>query len=186
MNTTSKYEDTKSTAYCFTLVGIIGIIAIILLDIGVIPLNISDTNKITISIAMGLTFAIFIFIGIKSFLELKSIAIKEKRETNMEEEIFSYVIDGFKEELLNIGILESSTTESYENKITAFSNIAETLDNESVTCSSTTEHMSNDADLYYIRTNRISDIIDEKFLDLKDEFKEQIIEKIYSDIFDYN
>ena len=72
-----RYEDTKATGQCFTAVGAIGLIAIVLLDTGVIKLAALDSvNKLMVSIVMGLVFLIFFIIGIKSFMELKDISKK--------------------------------------------------------------------------------------------------------------
>ena len=50
-----RYEDTKATGQCFTGVGAIGLIAIVLLDTGVIKLAALDSvNKLMVSIVMGL------------------------------------------------------------------------------------------------------------------------------------
>ena len=55
-----RYEDTKATGQCFTAVGAIGLIAIVLLDTGVIKLAALDSvNKLMVSIVMGLVFLIF-------------------------------------------------------------------------------------------------------------------------------
>ena len=58
-----RYEDTKATGQCFTAVGAIGLIAIVLLDTGVIKLAALDSvNRLMISIVMGLVFLIFFII----------------------------------------------------------------------------------------------------------------------------
>lgn len=55
-----RYEDTKATGQCFT-VSAIGLIAIVLLDTGVIKLAALDSvNKLMVSIVMGLVFLIFL------------------------------------------------------------------------------------------------------------------------------
>ena len=55
----------------------IGLIAIVLLDTGVLKLAALDSvNKLMVSIVMGLVFLIFFIIGMKSFMELKDISKK--------------------------------------------------------------------------------------------------------------
>ena len=47
-----RYEDTKATGQCFTAVGAIGLIAIVLLDTGVIKLAALDSvNKLMVSLS---------------------------------------------------------------------------------------------------------------------------------------
>ena len=59
---TKRYEDTKATGQCFTGVGAIGLIAIVLLDTGVIKLAALDSvNKLMVSIVMGLVFLIIFY-----------------------------------------------------------------------------------------------------------------------------
>ncbi len=95
-----KYEDTKSTAWCFTGVGVAGLIAVVLLDTGIIKLEMLDSaNKIMMSIVMGLVFLIFFIIGIKSFTELKGISKKAQKNSSLENEITELVLKTYKNEL---------------------------------------------------------------------------------------
>ena len=99
-----RYEDTKATGQCFTAVGAIGLIAIVLLDTGVIKLAALDSvNKLMVSIVMGLVFLIFFIIGMKSFMELKDISKKIDRNNSLEEEIMEYVTVTHKDELMTLG-----------------------------------------------------------------------------------
>ena len=94
-----RYEDTKATGQCFTAVGAIGLIAIVLLDTGVIKLAALDSvNKLMVSIVMGLVFLIFFIIGMKSFMELKDIS----KNNSLEEEIMEYVTVTHRDELMTL------------------------------------------------------------------------------------
>ena len=98
-----RYEDTKATGQCFTAVGAIGLIAIVLLDTGVIKLAALDSvNKLMVSIVMGLVFLIFFIIGMKSFMELKDISKKIDRNNSLEEEIMEYVTVTHRDELMTL------------------------------------------------------------------------------------
>lgn len=98
-----RYEDTKATGQCFTGVGAIGLIAIVLLDTGVIKLAALDSvNKLMVSIVMGLVFLIFFIIGMKSFMELKDISKKIDRNNSLEEEIMEYVTVTHRDELMTL------------------------------------------------------------------------------------
>ena len=98
-----RYEDTKATGQCFTAVGAIGLIAIVLLDTGVIKLAALDSvNKLMVSIVMGLVFLIFFIIGMKSFMELKDISKKIDRNNSLEKEIMEYVTVTHKDELMTL------------------------------------------------------------------------------------
>ena len=55
-----RYEDTKATGQCFTAVGAIGLIAIVLLDTGVIKLAALDSvNKKFIILVFRFFFCLF-------------------------------------------------------------------------------------------------------------------------------
>lgn len=85
-----KYEDTKSTGWTFTLVGGIGLIAVILMDIGVLPFQIADYMKIIFTVVMGGLFLIFLIIGIKSFLSLKQISQDADSQEEKSDEIVKW------------------------------------------------------------------------------------------------
>jgi heme/copper-type cytochrome/quinol oxidase subunit 4 len=55
----SKKEETKSTAYSFLLVSILGFIALILFATGVLPIHVADYMKIMLCVVMGVMFLIF-------------------------------------------------------------------------------------------------------------------------------
>lgn len=94
------YEDTKSTGYSFTLVGVAGIILIILVDTGVISLSIADYMKIILTIVMGCVFGIFTIIGIHSFLSLGKIKENAKDQEDLEQQVMDTFLAAHKSELL--------------------------------------------------------------------------------------
>ena len=78
-----RYEDTKATGQCFTGVGAIGLIAIVLLDTGVIKLAALDSvNKLMVSIVMGLVFLIFFIIGMTFQKKLTGIIPSKRKSWN--------------------------------------------------------------------------------------------------------
>ena len=96
-----RYEDTKATGQCFTAVGAIGLIAIVLLDTGVIKLAALDSvNKLMVSIVMGLVFLIFFIIGmlITSVITEKYSLLEESFLDHMVEEIYSKIYSDIVEE----------------------------------------------------------------------------------------
>lgn len=148
-----RYEDTKATGQCFTAVGAIGLIAIVLLDTGVIKLAALDSvNKLMISIVMGLVFLIFFIIGMKSFMELKDISKKIDRNNSLEEEIMEYVTVTHRDELMTL----ASSVEKGD------------------ACS---------GDLYYKRAELITSVITEKYSLLEESFLDHMVEEIYSKIY---
>lgn len=79
----TKYEDMKSTAYSFLLVGAGGILFLALALAGVIPLSFAAYMKGLMGIVMGGMFLIFLIIGLRSYLQLgglKEQVLTEQRE----------------------------------------------------------------------------------------------------------
>ena len=148
-----RYEDTIATGQCFTAVGAIGLIAIVLLDTGVIKLAALDSvNKLMVSIVMGLVFLIFFIIGMKSFMELKDISKKIDRNNSLEKEIMEYVTVTHKDELMTLASLgEKGDADLYYKRAELITSVI-------------TEKYS---------------LLEESFLD---HMVEEIYSKIYSDI----
>ena len=76
----TKKEDVTSTAYTFTIVSVAGFILLILFGLDLLPFHSASYTKTLILIVMGVMFAIFFFIGIKSFMELKTLSNAAARE----------------------------------------------------------------------------------------------------------
>lgn len=70
----TEYESTKSTAYTFLPMGMIGLVLCILVGFDVIKLPMSQTTKIEMCVVLSLLFIIFIIIGIWHFRTLKSLS----------------------------------------------------------------------------------------------------------------
>lgn len=90
-----KQEDMKSTAYTFTLVGILGILLLILFACGILPLHVADYTKIMLCIVMGIMFAIFLFIGIRSFGQLSNLKDAAAKEASQSSEITEWFCNAY-------------------------------------------------------------------------------------------
>ena len=89
----TKIEDVTSTAYTFTIVSVAGFILLILFGLDLLPFHSASYTKTLILIVMGVMFAIFFFIGIKSFMELKTLSNAADREEKQYEEICHWFLD---------------------------------------------------------------------------------------------
>lgn len=107
----SKKEDVKSTAYTFTLVGIGGLILLILLALGVIPIQIPESTKVMMYLVMGAMFFIFLFIGIRSFGQIKNLANDAVREEKMLAEITKWFLDTYHATDIDRGLDTAQTEE---------------------------------------------------------------------------
>lgn len=78
-----KAEEYRSGANTLLLVGVVGLIGLILLNLGIIPITLTGFSKILITGVMGVMFLLFIILGIvshKSFKKLQKQAGTEKDE----------------------------------------------------------------------------------------------------------
>lgn len=76
----TKYEDMKSTAYSFILVGAAGIILMLLIFTGLIPLQFAAYMKSIMGIVMGGMFLIFLLIGLRSYMQLGNLKQRVQKE----------------------------------------------------------------------------------------------------------
>lgn len=83
----AKYNDVKSTAFTFTIIGVLGIICIVLFDAGFFSLIIASYMKIMMNLVMGTLFVIFTIVGIRSFLQLKVLSLEVTKEEETTNEI---------------------------------------------------------------------------------------------------
>lgn len=99
------YEDTakiaeeyKSGANSLLIVGIIGIIALVLLHLGIIPISLPPFTKWMITGVMGFLFVVFVFMGIasrKSYAKLKE---KAGSDRDTKDEMIQYLKENVKPE----------------------------------------------------------------------------------------
>lgn len=79
-----KLEDAASTAWSFTFLGIMGVVALILIWAGIFPLDISYGTLMFGTLIMGILFLIFIFVGIRAFFDKKKLrSIKAEEDANI-------------------------------------------------------------------------------------------------------
>ena len=97
----SRVEDVKSTAWSFAVVGVLGLVFLILLDLDVLPFHLMTHMKILMSVVMGLVFSIFLVIGIVSFFSLKKVAQNADSPANREKEIMEWFLQNYAEALRN-------------------------------------------------------------------------------------
>ena len=111
----TKKEDVTSTAYTFTIVSVAGFILLILFGLDLLPFHSASYTKTLILIVMGVMFAIFFFVGIKSFMDLKMLSNAADREEKQFEEICHWFLDTFTVETINAdaGISDDSDEQNY-------------------------------------------------------------------------
>lgn len=92
------YEDTakiaeeyKSGADSLLIVGAIGIIVLVLLHLGVIPISLPAFTKWMITGVMGLLFVIFVFMGIASRKSYANLKDRASSDHNTQKDVINYL-----------------------------------------------------------------------------------------------
>lgn len=160
-NNATKAEDNKSSAFTLLIVGGVGILLIILSMTGVITLNLSTTSKYMVYGVMGALFTLFIIMGIVSLRSYKIFAQKAQKEDSLTEEIVNWCLADLNGPMIDQMIWDSDGGE-HEN-----------------TKDSVSEEMK-----YFRRTEKMKELINEKFLNLDEAYLEHILDDIYTGIYD--
>lgn len=94
----TKAEDFKSSAYTLLIVGILGMIALILIELGVLPIRLAAPGKYITYGVMGAMFAIFIIMGISSFRSSKKYESEAKAEDELTKAVKDWVMQNLSRE----------------------------------------------------------------------------------------
>lgn len=89
----TKYEDNKSSALTFLLIGGVGLVLVILHVAGVINFNLSAFSKLLTNVVMGALFIIFLIVGIVSAKNCS----RYKKEAAAEESFTEQIRSSFSE-----------------------------------------------------------------------------------------
>ena len=119
-NNTDKYKDNLSSAITFFICGGIGIILMILNDVGIIKFITKDSSSfIFINIVLGVLFIGFIAIGIWSLKYSNKIKAKAEKEDQTAKDVFSWLDDNVTKE-----DIEDSYSETIQEEMKYFNRTA--------------------------------------------------------------
>lgn len=93
-NRAEKAEEFKSSGYVLLVVGVLGIICMVLIDLGILPLKLN--NLLLMNIMMNILFVIFIAFGIYSLRGAKKYAGEADDEKNLTKEIRKWATQNLK------------------------------------------------------------------------------------------
>lgn len=96
----AKAEDFKSSAYTLLLVGIAGIAALFLLELGVFPFRLLAPQKYITYGVMGTLFVIFIIMGIASFRSAKQYVKEAAAEDEQTAKIKAWSLENINAEII--------------------------------------------------------------------------------------
>ncbi len=150
-----KAANYRSSAFALLSVGILGLIAMILIMIGVISISIAPNIRVLFFITMTFLFVVFVVMGFKALLDAKKYEERSKEEEQSADDLRSWFLEQHTKELLDekAGIFESDGT---------------------------TEEMK-----YYMRTEIMRKLISERFGELEVSFLENNIEELYTELYEH-
>ncbi len=96
-----KAENFKSSAYALTIVGAVGLVAMILIMVGIIPLNFASNVKLIAYIVLDLMFIIFIVMGVHSMITAKKYAGEANMENSKTAEILEWFAVTYKADAID-------------------------------------------------------------------------------------
>lgn len=99
-----KYEDAKSTAWTFLITGGIGILLLLLLWTGILPLSFSVFTRTLITVVLGILFIFFLIIGFKSFSEMKTLASAKDKEERTTLQIMQWFQENYSADAISNGM----------------------------------------------------------------------------------
>lgn len=100
-------ENYKSGAGVLIGVGAIGVVALILINLGVIPLSFPGSTILMINVVMGALFLIFLIVGVSSFISYKKLIKQAGEEESLEDKIYEW-----SDKILNKNLLDSEVNEN--------------------------------------------------------------------------
>lgn len=103
------YEDVKSTAYTFVIVSILGIIALICMWAGILPLSMAFYMKILMTIVMGALFIIFMIVGVLYMRKLGTLKNEVAEEEHISSEISDWFLSTYTAERIDSSLSELPT-----------------------------------------------------------------------------
>ena len=149
VESSKKAQDFKSGGVSLLFVGGVGIILIILVLLGVIPLHMNIFSKYLVLGVMGTLFILFVVMGFLSVKSYRKFEIKASEEDNLTKNLTSWCKENLTKELIDSDLEEAA-----------------------------------DELLYFVRTEKMKEIVSEKFMNLDAAFLDSFIDDIYPEIFE--
>lgn len=108
-----KAEEYKSGAYTLIVVGLLGLIALVLLISGVLPVRLNPSSQLMTCLVMGALFAIFLVLGIQSWRSYQKLLKKAETENGQRKELLTWCEENLSATQIDAGVpdLEESAEE---------------------------------------------------------------------------
>lgn len=97
-NKKSKAEDFKSSGYTLIFVGTLGLLGLVLLELGVFPFSLAAPGKYITYLVMGFMFLMFVIMGFSSFKSFKKYAKEAETEDDLTSRIKTWTMENVTKE----------------------------------------------------------------------------------------
>ena len=150
-----KAENYRSSAFALLIVGVLGLIAMILIMTGVIPIYIAPNIRVLSLLTMTFLFGVFVVMGCKALVDAKNYEKLSEEEEQTTSDLHSWFLEQYTKEMLDeeAGVSDSDGM---------------------------TEEMK-----YYMRTEVIRKVVDERFDGLAASFLEKNVEDLYTELYEH-
>lgn len=101
-----KAEEYKSGADTLLIVGAAGIIALVLLNLGIIPISLTGFTKALITGVMGVMFVIFLVMGVTSRKSYKALKNQADSEKDQKSEIQNYLKENIQSDSFDADLID--------------------------------------------------------------------------------
>lgn len=154
VNKKDKAEEYKASAYTLIGVGILGVVFLICMGLGVLPIQLTFTTKVMMYVVLGALFAVFLVFGVLSIKSYK----KNLAESDDEEQKIKEIEDYLEKELTSKAIDEALGFDSVEE--------------------------ANSESMYFDRTEVIERKIKETYPDLDESLVAKLTDDFYTKIYE--
>jgi len=163
-NNAERAEDNKSSAWTLLSVGVLGIIALVLVMAGIIPIYFYGITKYMIYGVMFALFILFIVMGVVSLRNSMIFAKKAESESSLSDTMKEWCIANLNAEVLDNVLFASDYEGESESEIEG-------------------EEISDEVK-YFKRSEEIKRLLSDKFINLDEGFLEEFVDHIYEEIFE--
>lgn len=112
VNNEERAEENRTSAYTLLTVGTAGLVAVVLLFAGVIPIQMAVFSRYMICGVMGVVFILFLVMGVVSLRNFKLLKKRAVKENNLTDEIQKWCLHNLQKETIDeVSGLDASVPE---------------------------------------------------------------------------
>lgn len=154
-NHDERAQEHKSSAYTLLLVGGVGMAGVVLFFLDVFSISTTSFGKYMITGVMGVTFLLFLVMGVVSMKNSRVLEKKAGKENNLTREIKHWCFENIRREDMDNSLFQSE---------------------ESAACSEEIK--------YFRRSDRMKEMLENQFMNLEEGYLERLIDEVYPEIFE--